>query len=167
MARINERRSPRERRRDSAEERPAEERPDEERPDEERPYADRPFPGEYGYEPQRRVDRPWTRRRYEEEHSWRRPSSWYGGAGPYRGVGPKGYVRSDERIREHVCDALTDDPHLNAADIEVEVRDGEVTLSGSVDSRGAKRHAEDLALQASGVRDVQNDLRVAKGPDHP
>jgi hypothetical protein len=30
--------------------------------------------------------------------------------GRHRGRGPKGYTRSDDRIREEVCDRLTDDP---------------------------------------------------------
>ena len=37
---------------------------------------------------------------------------------------------------------------------------GEVTLDGTVDSRFARRHAEDLAEGCSGVRHVQNNLRV-------
>jgi hypothetical protein len=137
-----------------------------ERPDREQPYADRPYPGEYGDRRHGAANRGMSRRwdRSEEEEAWRRPSAWFGtDTGPYRGVGPKGYMRSDERIREHVCDALTDDPHLNAVEIEVVVTQGEVTLSGNVDSRGAKRHAEDLAEQASGVKQVQNNLRVADG----
>jgi osmotically-inducible protein OsmY len=40
------------------------------------------------------------------------------------------------------------------------VRAGEVTLSGTVTSRGLKRRAEDLAEMASGVTHVQNNLRV-------
>jgi BON domain len=82
------------------------------------------------------------------------------GMGSMAGKGPKGYVRSDERIREDVCDCLTDDPHLDASSIEVEVKNGEVTLSGTVDSREAKRHAEELIDRVSGVKDVQNSLRV-------
>jgi osmotically-inducible protein OsmY len=77
----------------------------------------------------------------------------------WRGTGPKGYVRSDERIREDVCECLTDDPLLDAGDIEVEVKEGEVTLSGSVSSRAARRHAEDLVDGISGVRHLQNNLR--------
>jgi osmotically-inducible protein OsmY len=79
------------------------------------------------------------------------------------GKGPKGYTRSDDRIKEDVCDCLTDDPHLDASAIEVQVRNCEVTLSGAVDSRGARRHAEDLAERASGVKHVQNNLRVSTG----
>jgi hypothetical protein len=82
------------------------------------------------------------------------------GAASMAGKGPKGYQRSDERIRDDVCDCLTDDPRLDASGIDVKVKSGEVTLSGSVDSRQAKRHAEELIDRVSGVRDVHNGLRV-------
>jgi osmotically-inducible protein OsmY len=81
-------------------------------------------------------------------------------AGPHRGRGPLGYQRSDERIHEAVCEALTDDDHVDATHIEVSVRNGEVTLSGVVEDRRAKRNAEDCVYQVSGVRDVQNLLRL-------
>jgi DNA replicative helicase MCM subunit Mcm2 (Cdc46/Mcm family) len=45
--------------------------------------------------------------------------------------------------------------------IEVAVTGGEVTLTGTVESRRMKRHAEDLAESVRGVRDVHNQLRVA------
>ncbi|KAA2244284.1 BON domain-containing protein [Salinarimonas soli] len=78
----------------------------------------------------------------------------------HRGRGPKGYQRSDARLREDVSDVLADDPHLDASTIEVSVENGEVRLSGRVASRGDKRHAEDLAESVRGVRHVQNDIRV-------
>jgi len=78
----------------------------------------------------------------------------------HRGRGPKGYQRSDERIREDVNDRLTDDSHIDATDIDVTVRDREVTLSGHVASRFEKRHAEDIVESISGVTHVQNNLRV-------
>jgi BON domain len=81
-------------------------------------------------------------------------------SGRHRGRGPRGYTRSDERIREDVSDRLTDDPALDASDIEVSVAACEVTLGGHVESRWAKRRAEDLAETVSGVRHVQNNLRV-------
>lgn len=40
------------------------------------------------------------------------------------------------------------------------MKDGEVTLTGTVDSREARRHAEDLIDRMSGVKHVQNNLRV-------
>lgn len=80
--------------------------------------------------------------------------------GSFRGRGPKGYVRSDDRIREDVSDRLSDDDTLDASDITVEVAAGEVTLSGYVTSRQAKHTAEDCAEQCAGVVHVQNNLRV-------
>ena len=80
----------------------------------------------------------------------------------YAGRGPKFYKRSDDRIRDEICDCMTDDPVLDASEIVVEVIDGEVTLSGSVMSRDQKRRAEDVAERISGVRDVTNQLRVTR-----
>ena len=78
------------------------------------------------------------------------------------GRGPKGYQRSDERIREEVCDCMTEDPMLDASDIEVDVKQGEVVLCGTVSSREQKRRAEDVAERIIGVRDVTNQLRVTR-----
>jgi osmotically-inducible protein OsmY len=83
----------------------------------------------------------------------------------FAGRGPKGYRRSDDRIREDVCDRLTDDWRIDASDVEVVVTNGEVTLSGAVHSRDDKRSAEDLAETISGVRDVHNNLRVSRWQD--
>jgi osmotically-inducible protein OsmY len=85
------------------------------------------------------------------------------GAQHHRGRGPKGYTRSDDRIRDDVNDRLTDDPYVDASEIEVSVSNCEVTLSGTVDSREAKRRAEDCVESVSGVRHVQNNLRVQQG----
>lgn len=80
--------------------------------------------------------------------------------GQHRGRGPRGYRRSDDRIKEEVCDCLTDDDRLDATNIEINVKDGEVTLSGFVTNREDKRWAETLAERISGVKEVQNSLRV-------
>lgn len=85
--------------------------------------------------------------------------SWQG-QGTFAGRGPRGYTRSDDRIREDVCDRLTDDALVDASNIEVSVSKCEVTLAGTIDSREAKRRAEDCAESVSGVRNVQNNLRV-------
>jgi osmotically-inducible protein OsmY len=85
------------------------------------------------------------------------------GRGSHQGKGPKGYRRSDERIRDEVSDRLSDDHWLDASDIEVKVENGEVTLSGTVTERDSKRRAERLAESASGVSDVQNNIKVRQG----
>lgn len=78
----------------------------------------------------------------------------------FRGHGPKGYKRSDQRIQEDLNDRLTESASLDARDIELAVREGEVTLTGMVNSRFCKREAEDLADRISGVKHVQNNLRI-------
>ncbi|WP_284735841.1 BON domain-containing protein [Dongia deserti] len=78
----------------------------------------------------------------------------------YRGRGPRGYVRSDERIRENVNEQLTADPYVDATDIEVLVAEGIVTLNGTVENRAEKRLAEDCVDTVSGVRDVNNNLQI-------
>lgn len=80
--------------------------------------------------------------------------------GQHSGRGPRGYRRSDERIKEDVCQCLTDDEHIDATNIDVAVNDREVVLSGTVSSRMEKRHAEDIIEGLPGVRDVINSLRV-------
>ncbi|MGY4750457.1 BON domain-containing protein [Pannonibacter sp. Q-1] len=82
------------------------------------------------------------------------------GARGFRGHGPKDYKRSDDRIREDVCDRLVDADTVDASGITVEVSNGEVTLNGHVSSRQAKRAAEDCIEDCSGVQHVQNNLRV-------
>jgi osmotically-inducible protein OsmY len=80
--------------------------------------------------------------------------------GQFAGRGPKGYKRSDDRIREDANEELTRNPDIDASDIEVKVESGEVTLTGTVESRQTKRLAEDLAEGCSGVHEVHNQLRI-------
>ena len=81
----------------------------------------------------------------------------------FAGRGPKGYQRSDERVKEQLSDRLMDDDDIDASEISIEVKNGEVTLSGTVNSREQKRAAEEIAEQSPGVREVQNLLRVSQG----
>jgi hypothetical protein len=99
--------------------------------------------------------------------SERAGSGGFGGAespqrGGYAGRGPKGYTRTDDRIREEVCERLSRDDDVDASEIEVRVLNGEVTLEGMVQTRSMKHQAEDLAEDVSGVTDVNNQLRVTK-----
>ncbi|MCM2349402.1 MAG: BON domain-containing protein [Bacteriovoracaceae bacterium] len=76
----------------------------------------------------------------------------------YSGLGPKGYKRSDDSIKEEVCELLKWDPDVDASEIEVSVHKGVVTLKGSVDSRHAKRRAEIILDHIGGVKDIQNKI---------
>lgn len=76
------------------------------------------------------------------------------------GKAPKGYIRSDERILDDVCERLMRSP-LDVSDVEVKVENSEVTLKGTARSRHEKRLIEDLAGAVRGVHDVHNRLRVS------
>jgi len=81
--------------------------------------------------------------------------------GKHRGRGPKDYRRSDERIKEDINDRLTDEEYLDAYEVVVTVNEGEAILSGTVGTRHDKRMAEDIADSVTGVKNVQNNLRVS------
>lgn len=82
--------------------------------------------------------------------------------GEHRGKGPRSYQRSDDRIREDVNERLSDDARVDASEIEVTVQTCEVTINGTVRDRNEKRWAEDIAESVSGVKHVQNNLRVGQ-----
>ena len=117
---------------------------------------------EFGPEGYGSVESRGASRSYGRE--WRATESWRV-PGPYTGRGPKGYQRSDDRIREELSDRLTAHGHIDATDVEVRVQAAEVTLIGFVDSREAKRGAEDLAEDVQGVREVHNQLRIRTHAD--
>jgi len=80
--------------------------------------------------------------------------------------GPKGYQRSDERIREEICDELMQTDHIDSSEVSVEVTAAKVTLEGTVPERWMKHAIEDLADACPGVQDVDNRMRIksaAKG----
>lgn len=83
------------------------------------------------------------------------PPSWMPHDSPdrgrYYGLGPKGYRRSDERIREDVSDRLMTHPDVDASDIEVHVAHGIITLTGTVADRHQKRIADFIAEDVVGV----------------
>jgi hypothetical protein len=133
-------------------------------PDQEREYEGRrSFGGEdRDYEMGRRT------RGWEDQGQGRQGQGGMSRRPEYIGKGPKGYTRSDERIKEAVNDRLSEG-YLDASEIEVTVANGEVTLTGFVPDKNSRRWAEDLVEEVSGVKDVENRLKVkregAGGPE--
>jgi len=82
--------------------------------------------------------------------------------GPHYGKGPKGYKRSDERIREEVCESIARQGYIDAGDVEVMVEGGVVRLVGTVVHRGDKRGLEQIAERVHGVGEVWNELRLKR-----
>jgi osmotically-inducible protein OsmY len=134
-------------------------------------YSNRNMRRNYGNMNSGQGNRDWWDRTKDEVSSWfgdddaeRRRTSDKRMGGEHKGKGPKGYTRSDDRIREEVHDRLADDPYVDASDIEVKVENCEVVLTGNVSDRDQKRRAEDVVESVSGVRHVENRLRV--GQEH-
>jgi hypothetical protein len=101
---------------------------------------------------------------------WQEPSPSFrggddarrGSAGPHAGKGPKGYMRSDERIKEQVSERLEEHGEVDASEVTVSVKEGEVTLDGTIADRAMKRMAEELVEDSPGVKQVHNRLRIDK-----
>jgi osmotically-inducible protein OsmY len=75
---------------------------------------------------------------------------------------PKSYRRSDERIREEICEQLIRDDSVDPGEVSVEVREGRVILDGTVPERRMKHAIEDIAARCAGVGEVENRVRVAR-----
>src|SRR5213592_4110132 len=85
--------------------------------------------------------------------------------GPHRGRGPRGYARSPARIYEDLCDRLTENPFIDATDIDVTVAGTEVTLSGAVQDTIAMRQAQAIAEEVAGVSHVHNRLQLRESTE--
>ena len=77
----------------------------------------------------------------------------------HRGRGPRGYRRSNERITEDVHDRLTDDPWIDASNIQVKVENGEVAFEQSFEVRESLIPASDYGK----VRAFFENVAAAQG----
>jgi osmotically-inducible protein OsmY len=89
------------------------------------------------------------------------PRQFYiGPYGPYQGQ-----VKIDDGIiKNDIESALFYDSWVDSHDVKVDVKDGVVTLTGTVSSSFEKRAAGDDAWDAPGVRDVQNGISISENP---
>ena len=69
-------------------------------------------------------------------------------------------MQTDIEIQKDVLDELKWEPYLNATEIGVAVKNGIVTLSGTVNSYLKKTRAEKAAKRVSGVKAVAEDIEV-------
>lgn len=68
--------------------------------------------------------------------------------------------KTDHQIQQDVLRELEWDPRVRETEIGVQIQDGVVTLTGTVDSWAKKVAAKDAAHRVIGVLDVANDIRV-------
>jgi hypothetical protein len=70
---------------------------------------------------------------------------------------PAAFCRPDDEIAEEIRHALADDIGLDALAVQVKVKDGKVTLSGTVRHCADMRRAEGHACAVMGAASVQSD----------
>ena len=118
------------------------------------PYAERPFMPEEAY------------RRHPEFDGPPRHGTGRWPDGP-AGQGGAGFAQAleDNDVRQLVRESLYSDSWLDADRIEVEVREGVVTLRGEVGDYMEARYAWDDAWESPGVRGVVNNLTVSTGAE--
>jgi hypothetical protein len=80
--------------------------------------------------------------------------------GNHKGKGPKGYRRTDDLIKEDICEALYRNTGVDASEIEIFVKDGVVKITGFVTSPEQKMMAESAIENLTGIDEIFNDLSV-------
>lgn len=68
--------------------------------------------------------------------------------------------RDDESIRASIDAGLIDNPRVYSFNVTPKVEDGKVTLTGTVDNLKAKRAASTVAMNTTGVKQVDNEIKV-------
>ncbi|MGD9889719.1 MAG: BON domain-containing protein [Dehalococcoidia bacterium] len=68
--------------------------------------------------------------------------------------------RGDAQILDEVMEALRRDPQVGPAEVGVEVDDGVVTLTGTVDCFEKKLAAIELVHRAARIPDVVNNIQI-------
>ena len=70
-------------------------------------------------------------------------------------------MRSDADLNTDLMERLDAIPAINASDIEVDVRNGLVTLSGQVDAQQTRFQVERAARRMAGLRGLEINIRPA------
>jgi osmotically-inducible protein OsmY len=69
----------------------------------------------------------------------------------------------DKEIVAKIKGKMYKDPMVKGTQVEVQCLNGEVQLSGFVDSQDAKQRAEEIAQSTAGVVNVHNNLLLPTG----
>ncbi len=75
-------------------------------------------------------------------------------------------MKDDARLHADVVQELEDDPSVDASGVAIAVKDGIVTLAGTVPSYWQKIEAENAVKRVTGVRAVANELQIELPSEH-
>lgn len=85
----------------------------------------------------------------------------------HSGKGPRGYVRRDERILEDICEALIEQPDIDATKLKVSVQTGVVTIVGSVNEEYELNAIEYIVKNTSGVKKLVDRIEIHDKYERP
>jgi osmotically-inducible protein OsmY len=85
------------------------------------------------------------------------------GAGhvPHLGLDQKPTTRSDNDLLTEACDKIAQVPGIDLDAVDVSIREGGITLRGSVPTLTDKLALSEMVWGIEGVRDVRNEIQVA------
>lgn len=69
-------------------------------------------------------------------------------------------MKTDADIQKYVMEELKWEPAIHSSEIGVAVKNGVVTLSGTVDTYQEKKMAEKAALKVAGVKGIAEDIEI-------
>ncbi|HJQ69320.1 MAG TPA: BON domain-containing protein [Blastocatellia bacterium] len=96
----------------------------------------------------------------ENENAANRNNNANANANANEGAKAGGDALSDAMVNLEVKLALIADGRTSGFATDVDTRDGQVTLSGKVDTEQARTAADEVAKKVSGVKSVNNQLQV-------
>jgi len=91
------------------------------------------------------------------------PLAFTTGCAVTQGRESAGAYAKDKELAAKIKTALYSDPSVKGTQVEVQALNGEVQLSGFVDSQQAKDRAGQIANETAGVVTVHNNLLVPTG----
>ena len=134
-----------------------------------RPRSEEYYPNEFSRSSRMGNDYPSRRSSYEDPWYYRAAESRSSELGwrDNRGKAPRSYKRSDQRIMEDIFEAVSAEMTLDSSDVEINITNGEVVLSGNVRDRRDKWRIEDLVENISGVTHIENRIRITSEARSP
>lgn len=84
--------------------------------------------------------------------------------GRQQATGPQNWERPDDVIQDEACEIIWRDQSCDPTTIEVSVKDGVLTLNGTVASDKMKQNAEEKLKNLIGLKGLRNHLEVKPLP---
>ena len=103
--------------------------------------------------------------RWQDDSEWEEPGGDESASQAPERQGPTRGRRTDERVLKDILESLADNEAIRSGEIDIVVRDGDVTLTGTVVDLATRQTAGLCVSTVAGVRDVTNQLRIEFSPE--